>query len=253
MKNPRNILITGASSGIGEALALNYAETGALLFLCDRHGEQLDAVAEACRHRGATVFPHILDVTDLRACKRWVAGSDREHLLDLVIANAGVSAGAGGKEENAEQARHIFAVNVEGVLNTVLPVLPFMRARHRGQIAIVSSVASFLGMPWAPAYCATKAAIRIWGEALRGHLFPDGVEVSVICPGFVRSRMTIDNPYPMPFLMNSAKAARIIRKGLERNKPRIIFPWPMAVAVWMATIMPPSLMDPLMRQLPKKV
>ncbi len=204
MKNPRNILITGASSGIGEALALNYAETGALLFLCDRHGEQLDAVAEACRHRGATVFPRILDVTDLRACKRWVAGSDREHLLDLVIANAGVSAGAGGKEENAEQARHIFAVNVEGVLNTVLPVLPFMRARHRGQIAIVSSVASFLGMPWAPAYCATKAA-------------------------------------------------RIIRKGLERNKPRIIFPWPMAVAVWMATIMPPSLMDPLMRQLPKKV
>ncbi len=252
MKNPRNILITGASSGIGEALALDYAENGITLFLCGRHGERLDAVAEACRLRGATVFPHILDVTDTQACEEWIRSADHEHPLDLVVANAGVSAGTGGKGENTEQARHIFAINVEGVINTVSPVLPLMRARRRGQIAIVSSIASFLGIPGAPAYCASKAAIRVWGEALRGHLFRDGLEVSVICPGFVRSRMTADNPYPMPFLMNSPKAARIIRKGLERNRPRIIFPWPMAVAAWMATVLPPSLTDPLMRRLPKK-
>ena len=252
MKNPCNILITGASSGIGEALALNYGGTGASLFLCGRHEERLDAVAEACRHRGATVFSRALDVTDLRACEEWITETDHEHSLDLVIANAGVSAGTGGKGENAEQVRYIFAVNVEGVINTVSPVLHLMRARHRGQIAIVSSITSFRGIPGAPAYSASKAAIRVWGEALRGHLFPDGMEVSVICPGFVRSKMTMDNPYPMPFLMDSTKAAQIIRKGLERNKPRIIFPRPMAIAVWMATILPFSLTDILMRRLPKK-
>ena len=252
MKNPRNILITGASSGIGEALALDYAENGITLFLCGRHGERLDAAAEACRLRGAIVFPHVLDVTDTQACEKWIRSADREHPLDLVVANAGVSAGTGGKGEDMEQTNYIFAVNVEGVINTVSPVLPLMHARHRGQIAIVSSIASFQGIPGAPAYCASKAAIRVWGEALRGYLFQNGLEVSVICPGFVRSRMTADNPYPMPFLMDAPKAARIIRKGLERNRPRITFPWPMAVAAWMATVLPPSLTDPLMRRLPKK-
>ncbi len=252
MKNPRNILITGASSGIGEALALDYGKNGITLFLCGRHGERLDAVAEACRLHGATVFPHALDVTDARACEEWIRSADRDYPLDLVIANAGVSAGTGGKGENAEQARYIFAVNVEGVLNTVSPALPLMRARHRGQIAIVSSIVSFRGIPGAPAYCASKAAIRVWGEALRGHLFRDGLEVSVICPGFVRSRMTVDNPYPMPFLMDAPKAAGIIRKGLERNRSRIIFPWPMAMAAWITTVLPPSLTDSLMRRLPKK-
>src|SRR3546814_6092917 len=113
-----------------------------------------------------------------------------------------------------------------------------MRAVRRGHLAIMSSLAAFRGFPGAPAYCASKAAVRVWGEAMRGVLAPDGVEVNVICPGFVRSRMTAANPFRMPFLMDADRAARIIRRGLERNRSRIAFPFPPPVSAWLAGALP---------------
>jgi short-subunit dehydrogenase len=107
-------------------------------------------------------------------------------------------------------------------------------------------------MPSAPAYSASKAAVRGYGEALRGALAPSGIRVSVICPGFVRSRMTDANPFPMPFLMDASRAARIIRRRLERNKARIAFPWPTYFAAWLMGTLPPALTDPLFRKLPRK-
>lgn len=249
---PNSILITGASSGIGEALALGYAAPGARLALIGRNSERLEGVAAACRAAGAKVISAVLDVTEHAALEGFVAEADRIAPLDLVVANAGISAGTGGSGEDASQARAIMAVNVDGVMNTVLAALPHLRRRRRGQIAIVSSLAGFRGFPGAPAYCASKAAVRVWGEALRGHLAPEGIGVTVVCPGFVKSRMTAVNQFPMPFLMAANRAAALIRRGLARNKARIAFPWQLAIPLQLLAVLPPALTDPMLRRMPEK-
>jgi len=251
-QQPHAILITGASSGIGAALALAYAADGATLFLGGRHAERLADVATACRDRGAVVHDHIHDVTDAEAMASWVLGCDARVPLDLVVANAGISAGTGFTGESAEQTRRLFAVNVDGAFNTVLPVLPRMIARGRGQIALMSSLASFRGFSGAPAYCASKAALRVWGEGQGVWLHERGVRLSVICPGFIRTPMSDGNPYHMPFLMEADRAARIIVRGLARNRARIAFPWQSYWLAQMLAVLPVALVDLLMRRLPNK-
>ena len=134
----------------------------------------------------------------------------------------------------------------------MLPAADAMRTRQAGQIAIMSSLASFRGMPGAPAYCASKAAVRVWGEGLRGQLAKDGIRLSVICPGFVKSRMTAVNDFPMPFLMDARKAARLMAAGLAKDKGRIAYPWPMALGAWLSTTLPDALMDWVGRRMPAK-
>ena len=247
-----SILITGASSGIGAALAVGYAAAGVTLFLSGRDTGRLVGVAESCRAAGASVHDHVVDVTDSEAMAVWVARCDDVLPLDLAIANAGVSAGTGGGGESDEQARGVFAVNVGGVMNTILPAMKAMRRRRHGQLAIMSSLAAFRGFPGAPAYCASKAAVRIWGEALRGWIAAEGVAVSVICPGFIKTPMSDGNPYPMPFLMEADAAARIIIRGLDRNRARIAFPLPVYLAAQATAALPPGLTDRLFRKLPRK-
>ena len=249
---PASILITGASSGIGAALAEAYAGPGIALWLTGRNSSRLAATAQSCLEKGAEVSTAIVDVRDASEIGHWIAEADAARPLDLVIANAGISAGTGNGGEDRQQTAEIFAVNLEGVVNTVMPAAAEMTGRGRGQIGIMSSLAAFRGFPGAPAYCASKAAVRVWGEGLRGHLAPSGVGVSVICPGFVRSRMTAVNDFPMPFLMDGDKAARIIRRGLARNRARIAFPWPMFAAAWLLSTMPAGLTERLAARLPKK-
>jgi len=261
MENPRSILITGASSGLGEALALVYAAPGVTLALSGRDRGRLDRVAQACRAAGAAVSAEILDVTGAEEVARWIEEMHAKAPLDLVIANAGISGGTGGgvgaTGEGDEQVRRIFAVNLDGVVNTVLPAAALMRAREprdgvKGQIAIMSSLASFRGIPGVPTYCASKAAVRIYGEALRGALASNGIEVSVICPGYVKTPMTAGNPYRMPFLMERSRAARIMKRGLAKGRARIAFPLRLYALVWLLAALPPVLTDPLMRFGPKK-
>ncbi|MCR9254801.1 MAG: SDR family NAD(P)-dependent oxidoreductase [Alphaproteobacteria bacterium] len=252
---PAHILITGASSGIGEALVLEYAGPGVRLTLLGRNEDRLEAVAAAAAAQGATVDRHLADVTDPDRMAAVMQEADARQPVDLVFANAGISAGTGGGDGGAEpagQVRQVMRVNVDGVLNTVLPAVELMVPRQRGQIAIISSLAGFRGIPGAPAYCASKAAVMVYGEALRGQLHASGIAVNVINPGYVRSPMTDRNDFPMPFLMDADKAARIIRRGLDRNKPRIAFPWPMVAAVRLLQALPPAWTDPLLRRLPKK-
>lgn len=254
MKDFCTILITGASSGIGAALAIHYASENRKLFLTGRNGERLMQVAKLCRIRGATVETCLIDVTNREALSKWILQLDRVSPIDLVIANAGISGGTGGAENASwvEAEYKIFDVNVMGVLNTILPLVPEMMNRRRGQIGIVSSLASFSGWPGAPGYSASKAGVRIYGEALRGTLAPAGIGVSVICPGFVESRMTGVNDYKMPFLMPADQAARLIARGLSRNHARICFPWPTVLISGLLGLLPPGLATKLLSRLPAK-
>jgi len=249
--SPRSILITGASNGIGAALAVDYAAPGVFLALGGRHAERLEAVAGQCREKGAETAVAAVEVVDRAAMAAWIGDVDDSHPLDLVIANAGISAGTARAAEPEDKVREIFAVNVDGLFNTLDPAIARMRPRRRGQLALVSSIAGFRGMPRNPAYSASKAAVRSYGEGLRGALWGDNIGVSVICPGFVVSGMTAVNAFPMPFIMEADKAARIIRRGLARDKARIAFPWPMYVAVWLLNTLPPAWTDPLVRQVPR--
>lgn len=252
MNPPRSILITGASSGIGEALARLYAAPGVRLTLSGRDGARLAAVATACRAQGAEVEAGAVDVTDREAMRRWIEDAEGVRPLDLIIANAGVAGPTTGTDDREERVRDIFAVNLAGTLNTVLPALPLMKARGGGQIALMASLAGFRGAPSAPAYAASKAAVKAWGEGLRGFLAPDGIKVSVICPGFVTSRITAANRFPMPFLMSAERAARIIAKGLAGNRGRIAFPWPTHALVWLVSILPDAWAGAIFARLPRK-
>lgn len=248
----RHILITGASSGLGSALAEAYAAPGVRLSLAGRNDTRLSAVAARCASRGAEASTSAFDVTDAGAARNWVQGAAATAPLDLLIANAGISAGTGSGGETADQAREIFAINVDGVANTVLPAIEHMQAQRHGQIAIMSSIAGFIGFPGSPAYCASKASVRVWGESLRGYLAGSGVQVSVICPGFVQTPMTDKNPFPMPFLMAPEKAARIVVSRLARNRALIAFPWPLYAAVRTLGALPSGLRGCMLRSAPRK-
>lgn len=252
MHNPRSILITGASSGIGAALARRYAGEGVALFLGGRHAARLEAVAAACRAKGAAAQTAAVEVTDAAGMQAWINGADDAAPLDLVVANAGVSAGTGGGGEGCEQTRRLFQVNVLGKVNTVMPALTRMRPRRHGQVAIMSSLAGFRGFPGAPAYCGSKAAVRLWGESLRADLAHEGIGVSVLCPGYIDTAMTAGNGFRMPMLMGADRAAERIRRGLAANRARIAFPLPVYLAVRLLAALPPALVDPLLRRLPRK-
>ena len=249
---PAHILITGASSGIGAALAVAYAQPGAHLSLGGRNQERLAGVAAQVAARGAVGSTALVDVCDRDAVADWVTAAEARAPLDLVIANAGVSGGTYGGPESPEQTRAIFAVNLEGVLNVALPIIPRMMARKSGQIAIISSLAGHRGFPGAPAYSGSKAAVKAWGEALRADLAPQGVKVNVVMPGFIRTPMTDANDFRMPFLMSAEKAAAIIQRGLAANRARIAFPFPTAFLAWTMSALSPRIADPILRMLPKK-
>jgi NADP-dependent 3-hydroxy acid dehydrogenase YdfG len=252
MRSWRSILITGGSSGLGAAIAQELAGPGVRLALTGQNRERLAEVAALCAADGAEVETAVLDVADRQAMAAFVAATDAAAPLDLVVANAGISAGTGDGAESPEQARRIFAVNVDGVVNTVAPILDAMAARGSGQIAIISSLAGFRGLPGAPAYCASKAAVRVWGEALRADWSRRGVRVNVVCPGFVTTRMTARNDFRMPLLMSAARAATIVCNGLARDVGRIAFPRRMYAASWLLAALPGALLDPLLRRLPRK-
>lgn len=246
------ILITGASSGIGEALARLYAAPGILLVLTGRDAVRLETVAAACRASGAEVDARTVPVTDAAAMKALVESTAAGCRLDLVIANAGVSGGFRNWDDFDAYVRSITGVNIDGVLNTVNPAIPVMVKQGGGQIGIVASIAGLLAMPGAVPYSSTKHFARAYAEELRGRLAPEGIRVSAICPGFVVSRMTARNTFPMPFLMDTEKAARIIRDGLARNRGRIAFPWPMLAMVRLLGLLPYPLLDRLLRRTPRK-
>jgi short-subunit dehydrogenase len=247
-----NVVITGASSGIGEALAIECAKRGDRLFLCGRNAQRLENTAEKCRALGAATDTETIDVTDSEAVAQWLTQCENKAPIERVFANAGVSTG----EETSDNVRRTFATNVGGVVNTVLPAIEIFRngqERTTKQIVITSSIAGYGPLKACPSYSATKSCVKTWGLALRGMLAPEGIAVSVICPGFIRSRITNANTCPMPFFMEADKAASIILKRADKNKGMISFPWPMRLSTWFLSIMPQFLNELINKLLPKKI
>lgn len=240
MKDPKHILITGGSSGIGEALALHYAAPGIHLVLSGQSSERLEAVADSCRAQGAEVATSLVSVTDKASMEAWINSLDDARPLDLVIANAGVGYGPSDCNGLADIAEKTFAVNVDGLFHTIHPALARMKERGVGQVAVMASIAGIVGLASSPAYSASKNAARAYGEALRGAYRVHGVEVNVICPGYVVSRLTDRNNFKMPFLMTAERAANIIARGLRRNKGRIAFPWQTYYLIRMVSLLPIS-------------
>lgn len=253
MPKTENILITGASSGIGEALALYYASHGAkFLFLCGRNEERLHNVALKCSSFGANVKTQILNIQDKEKVQNFIKASNEMAPLHLVFANAGVSTG----EETPDHVYNTFNTNIFGVLNTITPTIEIFKNRHDDSkkiIALTASIAGYHGLPSCPSYSASKACIKAYGEALRENLKKEGIQVSVICPGFVRSRITDKNTCPMPFFMEADKAAEIIAHRIEKNVGLIAFPFPMRLSVYLLSILPNCISGFIYGKLPHKV
>lgn len=251
----KKIIITGASSGIGQALALRYAGPDVTMGLMGRDVERLEAVVIACRAKGAKVDAISMDVADRASMEHWILSFDDAYNgVDLVFANAG-QGGTDAVEPSIESlgsARRMFATNIDGVLNTIDPLLPRMAARGKGQVALMASLAGYVGMGSAPAYSASKGFVKIYGEGLRASMHKYGIKVNVICPGFVRSRITDKNRFKMPFFMEAEDAADVIFDGIEKNKARIAFPWPMSFGVWFISVLPAWLSEMVSRAMPKK-
>jgi len=222
------VFITGASSGVGEALARHYAGNGATLGLFARRDAELARVAVALAP--ATVATYAGDVRDGAALAR--AGADfiaRFGVPDIVIANAGISRGVlTGEADDMPVFRAVFETNVQGLVQTFQPFLNAMADARQGALVGVASVAGFRGLPGSAAYSASKAAAITYLESLRVELKGSGVAVVTICPGFIATPMTERNPYRMPFLLAPDKAARLIARAIARRRRFYVLPWQMA-------------------------
>ena len=246
----RAVVITGASSGLGAALAAAYAGPGVAMGLIGRDAGRLARTAAVCRSAGATVDSAAIDVADGPALETWLNAFDRAHPVELLIANAGTSAGPDydSPGESVAMTERQLATNLLGAAHTVAPLVPPLCERRRGRIVVIASVAAFRGLPYSPGYCASKAGLRAYAEALRSRLSPYGVGVTVVCPGFFSSPMTDRWNGPTPFLVSTEHAARRIKRGIDRGRRRIDFPLPLVFGMRFCDLAPAAIGDAIVRR-----
>ena len=245
------VFLTGASSGIGAALAREYAKSGAQLGLFARRADALAALAQSLDPPPAVYAGDVREASALSAAA--VDFMARFGTPDIVIANAGVSRGTLTEhpEDNAA-FKAILDTNVVGMMQTFQPFVAAMRAAGAGKLVGIASVAGFRGLPGAGAYSASKAAAIRYLESLRVELRGTGVRVVTICPGFVDTPMTARNPYRMPFLLSPDDAARRIVRAVARGQRFYVLPWPMALLGRLLSIVPRSLYDPALARRKRK-
>ena len=244
---PSRIVITGATGSLGSALALEYAAPGRHIILTGRRADVLAKVAQTCRDKGALVEEHVLDLENTDAVRQWMREVCGRNIPDLVIANAGRNTDIGPNLEGEDfrEAQALVQVNLLSGMALFDATLPFFRKQGGGQFAFISSLAGYYGLAMTPTYCATKAALKSYGTSLRAWLLKENIHVNVIFPGYVRSPMCEAMPGPKPFLIEPKKAARQIRKGLERDFARISFPFPLNLGVWGLGLLPLCLAMPI--------
>lgn len=239
----RVYVITGASSGIGRALAMALAKPGIVLGLIGRDAARLAETAEACAARGASARVLPADVRHRDELRATILQFDSEFCVDCVIANAGVSVGTSpsGEIESEDETFALLETNLTGALATALPLLPLMRQRRRGRIVLVSSIAALAPLPDSAAYSASKAALLAYGLAMRERLREDAIKVNVVCPGFVTTPMAQRYLGWKPFEISPEDAAGRILRGLQRDRAVIAFPWPLVFAARFQQMLPEPL------------
>ena len=247
----RRVIITGASSGIGAALAQYYACGGAVLGLIARRRAALEELA-ARLSTPLQIYP--VDVRDAAAMR--AAATDflaRHGCPDIVIANAGVSTGTLTEfPEDLAVFKDVLDINVVGMVQTFQPYIGAMRVVGRGTLVGIASVAGYRGLPGAAAYSASKAAVISYLESVRVELRASGVKVITICPGYIATPMTARNPYPMPFILSAESAARSIAESIDRGKTFAVIPWQMAIVARVLRALPNWLYDRLFSNAPRK-
>ncbi|RQU63352.1 SDR family NAD(P)-dependent oxidoreductase [Burkholderia cenocepacia] len=249
---PRNIVITGASAGLGHALARAYAEPGAVLGIIGRDLARLEQCAVLCKSAGARqVIVGSIDVRNAAHMRSWLSEFDSAHPIDLLIANAGIASTVPNASDWEDLGRTAAVVdtNFYGALHAVLPVIEQMRARRSGHIAMVSSIAALRGMAISPAYCASKAAVKAYGDSVRPLLKRYGVTLSVILPGFVKTEMSDVFPGDKPSMWSAEKAANHIRSRLLARQAEIAFPGHLALGTRILALMPAILADAILERL----
>jgi NADP-dependent 3-hydroxy acid dehydrogenase YdfG len=253
----RVVVVTGASAGLGRALALSYCAPGITLGLIGRNAERLEAVAEECRARGAEIVIGTMDVRDAAALQGWIFEFDAQHSIDLLIANAGVASTLRSTDdwEGAARTAEVVDTNLYGTLHAVLPAVECMRKRQHGQIAIVSSLAGLRGMAISPAYCVSKAALVAYCDSVRPVLARDHIGISVVMPGFVRTAMSDVFPGNKPFMWSAEKAASYIKTRLSRRRVEIAFPFSLTFGLKLLRLLPATVADAilgLLFQIPRR-
>ena len=250
-EQPRRLVISGASSGLGLALARHYLERGAKVAAFARRGELLQALATEFPEQ---VFCYALDVRDVHAVQN--AANDfiaRAGVPDVVIANAGVSVGTLTEyAEDIDTFQQVIDINVLGIVKTFQPFVAAMRAAQQGTLVGIASVAGFRGLPGASAYSASKAAAISYLESLRVELHGSGVKVVTICPGYIKTPMTAINPYPMPFILDADEAAKRMVRAIERQTSFVVIPWQMGLIGRVLKLLPRWLYDGLFANAPHK-
>jgi len=250
------VFITGASSGIGEALAVYYAGQGATLGLAARRAEFLDGLNQRLGGQHACYALDVCDAPALHAAAVDFMG--RFGAPDIIIANAGVSAGTLTEfEEDLAVFRRVMDTNVFGMAATFAPFIPAMKAAGRqsgklGRLVGIASVAGIRGLPGAEAYSASKAAAITYLESLRLEMRPYGIKVVTIAPGYIETPMTAVNPYKMPFLLPAAKAAERFAAAIESGVSYTVIPWQMGVVAKLLRALPNWLYDRLFTSAPRK-
>jgi len=246
------VFLTGATSGLGEALARHYAARGATLGVFARRQAELDRLAQSLAP--ASVAAYAGDVRDAAALTRAAADFlGRFGVPDLVIGNAGVSRGTlTHLAEDVPAFRAVFETNVMGLVHTFQPFLQPMLDAKRGTLVGIASVAGFRGIPGSGAYSGSKAAAIAYLESLRVELRGSGVAVVTVCPGYIATPMTAKNPYRMPFLLEPHKAARLIARAVARRKRFYVLPWPMALTGRVLRVLPRWLFDRLFANAKRK-
>ena len=248
---PLRVFITGASSGIGQALAKHYASQGATLGLVARRGEVLQTLSAEL---GVECVSYALDVRDGDALEK--AAQDfmaRFGVPDIVIANAGVSRGTLTEhKEDIAAFKAVMEINVLGMVQTFQPFIAAMRQAGKGSLVGIASVAGVRGLPGAGAYSASKAAAISYLESLRVEMAPSGVHVTTIAPGYIRTAMTAVNSYKMPFLMDADVAATKFAKAIENRRRFVVIPWQMGWAARFMRFIPSALWDWAMKKAPHK-
>jgi short-subunit dehydrogenase len=242
---PRTVVLTGASGGVGVALARELARPDRRFALIARDLSKLEALAKDLQARGAEAEVAALDIRDREALHGYLADLDTRHPVDLVIVNAGVSAGLGpGRSREGDlEAERQMDINYRGAVHTVSGIVEQMRLRGRGQIVLVSSLAGMRALPDMPSYSATKAALIAYGHSLRGWLKPFGVDVTIICPGFVTSPMSARHRGAKPFEISAEAAARKMRRAIERRRAFYAFPFPLAFGIRLQNLLPARISD----------